>query len=185
METFDPHPLLRNPHAQTLASSFWPRRFPRLPRSTPREFETEPGTRIRGECHWQPKPRERPTLVLVHGLEGSSESGYMRGIAEKAFAAGLNVVRVNQRTCGGSEELSATLYGSCLSGDYRAVLYELIERDRSPAIYFAGYSMGGNLVLNMAGLLGRDAPAELKGVCGVCPTIELAACVGAIERSQN
>src|SRR5262249_6439609 len=101
------------------------------------------------------------------------------------YVAGLNVVRVNQRTCGGSEELSATLYGSCLSSDYRAVLYELIERDRLPAIYFAGYSMGGNLVLNMAGQLGTSAPAELRGVCGVCPTIEVAACVDAIGRREN
>src|SRR3954471_24465138 len=136
MREFEPHPLLRNCHAMTIASALWPRRTDRLPLPEPRNFQVEPGTCLLAKCHWQARPRECGTLVLVHGLEGSSESGYMRGIAEKAFAAGLNVVRVNQRTCGGSEELSATLYGSCLSGDYRAVLYELIERDRSPAIYF-------------------------------------------------
>jgi predicted alpha/beta-fold hydrolase len=123
--------------------------------------------------------------VLVHGLEGSSESGYMRGLAEQAFVAGMNVLRVNQRTCGGSEEMAATLYGSGLSGDYRAILLELIARDRLPEIFFAGYSMGGNLVLSMAGKLGQDAPAELRGVCGVCPTIELEGCVAAIERREN
>jgi predicted alpha/beta-fold hydrolase len=77
------------------------------------------------------------------------------------------------------------LYGSGLSADYRAILFELIERDRLPALYFAGYSMGGNLVLAMAGRLGADAPRELRGVCGVCPTIELAACVDAIGRPSN
>ena len=90
----------------------------------PREFETEPGTSIRGQCHWQSQPRERPTLLLVHGLEGSSESAYMFGLAERAFAAGWNAVRLNQRNCGGTESLTPTLYHSGLSGDYRAVLFE-------------------------------------------------------------
>jgi predicted alpha/beta-fold hydrolase len=185
METFQPHLLLHNPHAQTLASAFWPRRFPRLPRSTPREFETEPGTRIRGECHWQSQPRERPTLVLVHGLEGSSESGYIRGLAERAFAAGWNAVRLNQRNCGGTESLTPTLYNSGLSGDFRAVLIELIERDSLSEIFFVGYSMGGNLVLKMAGELAGAAPRQLRGVAAVGPALELALCVDAVGLPSN
>ena len=185
MKTFEPHPLLRNPHAQTLAATFLPRRFPRLPQGVPREFETEPGTRIRGECHWQVAPRERPTLVLVHGLEGSSESGYMLGLAERAFVAGWNAVRLNQRNCGGTESLTPTLYNSGLSGDYRAVLAELIEKDSLPAIYFAGYSMGGNLVLKMAGELAGQVPRQLCAVAGVCATIDLAKCADAIALPGN
>jgi predicted alpha/beta-fold hydrolase len=185
MKTFEPHPLLRNPHAQTFAYAFLPRRFPRLPEGTPREFETEPGTRIRGECHWQSKPREHPTLVLVHGLEGSSDSGYMRGLAERAFAAGWNAVRLNQRNCGGTESLTPTLYNSGLSGDYRAVLNELIERDSLSEIFFAGYSMGGNLVLKMAGDLSGAAPRQLRAVAAVCPTVELALCVDAVGLQSN
>src|ERR1700733_13163495 len=138
METFEPHRLLRGGHAQTFAGAYWRRRFPRLPPGSPREFETEPGTRIRGYGHWQSHPRERPTLVLVHGLEGSSESGYMFGLAERAFAAGWNAIRLNQRNCGGTESLTPTLYHSGLSGDYRAVLFELIEQDALPEIFFAG-----------------------------------------------
>jgi predicted alpha/beta-fold hydrolase len=185
MKAFEPHPLLRNPHAQTIAGAFWPRRFPRLSRSTGREFETEPGTRIRGECHWQAQPRERPTLVLVHGLEGSSDSGYMLGLAERAFTAGWNAVRLNQRNCGGTESLTPTLYNSGLSGDCRAVLFELIERDSLREIFFAGYSMGGNLVLKMAGELAGSAPRQLRGVAAVCPSADLAACADAIGRPGN
>jgi predicted alpha/beta-fold hydrolase len=185
MKTFEPHPLLRNPHAQTLVSSFLPRRFPRLPRSAPRDFEAELGTRIRGECHWQAAPRERPTLVLVHGLEGSSESGYMLGLAERAFVAGWNAVRLNQRNCGGTESLTPTLYNSGLSGDYRAVLAELIERDSLPEIFFAGYSMGGNLVLKMAGELAGRAPHQLRAVAGVCPCVDLGLCADAVGLARN
>ena len=185
MNPFEPHPLLHNPHAQTLAATFLPRRFPRLPPSLSREFEVEPGTRIRGECHWQAAPVERPTLVLVHGLEGSSESGYMLGLAERAFAAGWNAVRLNQRNCGGTESLTPTLYNSGLSCDYRAVLLELIERDTLPRVFCAGYSMGGNLVLKMAGEFAGAAPPQLRGVAGVCPTIELAKCADALALPGN
>jgi hypothetical protein len=185
MKMFEPQLFLRNPHAQTLAATFLPRRFPCLPRSVSRDFEVEPGTRIRGECHWQPVPQERPTLVLVHGLEGSSESGYMLGLAERAFVAGWNAVRLNQRNCGGTESLTPTLYNSGLSGDYRAVLAELIERDTLPRVFFAGYSMGGNLVLKMAGEFAGSAPPQLRGVAGVCPTIELAKCADALALPGN
>ncbi len=185
MKAFEPHPLLRNPHAQTIVSTFWPRRFNRLPPSVTRDFETEPGTRIRGQCHWQAEPRERPTLLLVHGLEGSSESGYMLGLAEHAFAAGWNAIRLNQRNCGGTEALTPTLYNSGLSGDYRAVLFELIERDALPRILYAGHSMGGNLVLKMAGELAGTAPPQLAGVAAVCPCIDLAKCADAVGLPGN
>jgi predicted alpha/beta-fold hydrolase len=185
MKPFEPHSLLRNPHAQTLAAAFLPRRFPRLPGSVARDFETEPGTRIRGQCHWQAAPSERPTLVLVHGLEGSSESGHMLGLAEKAFAAGWNAVRLNQRNCGGTESLTPTLYNSGLSGDYRAVLNELIERDSLSEIFFAGYSMGGNLVLKMAGELAGNAPRQLLAVAAVCPCVDLGICADAVGLPQN
>src|SRR2546425_3112738 len=106
----------------------------------------------------------------------------MLGVADKAFAAGFHVVRMNQRNCGGTERLTTTLYNSGMSGDYRAVLEELAGRDAFEEIFFAGYSMGGNLVTKMAGEFGEAAPRELRGVCGVCPAIYLAACADALER---
>jgi predicted alpha/beta-fold hydrolase len=65
------------------------------------------------------------------------------------------------------------------------VLVELIQRDRLPQIFFAGYSMGGNLVLKMAGELGAARPHELRGILAVSPTLDLAACVQAIARRDN
>jgi hypothetical protein len=156
-----------------------------LPRSIPREFEVEPGSRILGQCHWQAVPRKSPTLVLVHGLEGSADSDYMLGLAERAYLAGWNAVRLNQRNCGGTEALTPTLYNSGLSGDYRAVLSELIERDSLPEIFFGGYSMGGNLVLKMAGEFADAAPPQLRAVAGVCPPVELATCSDATALPQN
>jgi predicted alpha/beta-fold hydrolase len=183
VKDFEPHPLLRQADRMTLAATFWPR--PRL--AVPAEdrlFTVEPGTRILGRCHWQPEPKSRATLVLVHGLEGSSESPYMLGTAGQALAAGMNVIRMNQRNCGGTEELTPTLYNSGLSADYAVVVRELAA-EGFPEIFVAGYSMGGNLVLKMAGEMGGEAPVALRGVAAVCPSVDLAACVAAIESPRN
>ncbi len=185
MKEFIPHRVLRNAHAMTIAASFWPRRYRRLPASVERLFEVAPGTRVRGECHWQPEPRTRPTLVLLHGLEGSSESDYILGTAEKAWVAGFNVVRLNQRNCGGTEKLTPSLYHSGLSGDIRAVVLELIERDALPEVFAAGFSMGGNLVLKMAGEIGDAAPAQLRAFVAVAPALDLAACADALAEPRN
>ncbi len=109
----------------------------------------------------------------------------MLGLAERAFLAGWNAVRLNQRNCGGTESLTPTLYNSGLSGDYRAVLLELIDRDALPEIFFAGYSMGGNLVLKMAGELAALAPRQLLGVAAVCPCIDLALCADSVALPAN
>ena len=187
MQTVDfvPHALLGNGHAMTIVAAFVPRRFS-LPEAEPRLFEVDPFSRLLGQCHWQMgKLRDTPVLVLVHGLEGSADSYYMRGIAEKAFRRGLHVVRLNQRNCGGTEKLTPTLYNSGMSGDYRAVLDELATGDGFERIFFAGYSMGGNLVTKMAGEFGEDVPAALRGVCSVCPALDLSACADALDRKDN
>src|SRR5688500_1644232 len=165
----------------------WARRraFPDLPRPVERFFDVAADARVLAHCHWHPQPQAHPTLIALHGLEGSSEAHYMRGMAAKAWARGFNVVRLNQRNCGGTEHLSHGLYHSGLTADPLFVLRELIERDALSRIAIAGYSLGGNLALKLAGELGTAAPPELKAVCGVSPVIERESCVRAIERREN
>jgi predicted alpha/beta-fold hydrolase len=185
MEKFEPHALLRNGHAMTIAAAFVPRKF-ELPPPEDRLFQVDPESRILGRCHWQPgKRRESPVIVILHGLEGSSESNYVCGIAEKAFRRGFHAVRLNQRNCGGTEALTPTLYNSGMSGDYRAVLEELSNGDGFEQIFFVGYSMGGNLMTKMAGEFGEAAPKALRGVCVVCPAMDLGACADALQRRDN
>lgn len=188
---FAPHPLFRSGHAQTIAGYAWPRRyrFRALARDENRLFEVAPGVRLLARCRWQTKEADKraayPTLVLLHGLEGSSQSIYMLGTTQKAFAAGFNVVRVNMRNCGGTEHLAPTLYNSSMSPDMRAVVSELIARDELNAIFLAGFSMGGNIVLKLTGEYGADAPTQLRGVAAVSPAIDLAACADKIAHRSN
>src|SRR5439155_5077356 len=182
---FQPHPLLKNGHLMTIASAWWARTFA-LPAAEERLFAVDAESRILGHCHWQEgRRRDAPVIALVHGLEGSSDSNYMRGIAEKAWQRGFHVIRLNQRNCGGTELLTPTLYNSGMSADYRAVLEELSGRDGFRKIFFAGYSMGGNLVTKMAGELGEHAPSALRAIAAVCPALNLSACADALERTDN
>jgi len=182
---FQPHPLLRSGHAMTIAGAFVPRTFA-LSVPEQRFFQVDPWSKLLAHCHWQPgKRKDAPVIVIIHGLEGSSDSNYVRGIADKAFQRGYHVVRMNQRNCGGTEALTPTLYNSGMSGDYRAVFHELADGDGFEQIFFAGYSMGGNLVTKMAGEYGENVPKALRGVCAVCPALDLAACADALERRDN
>src|SRR5258707_12509162 len=72
-----------------------------------------------------------------------------------------------------------------MSADYRAVFEELSNADGFEQIFFAGYSMGGNLVTKMSGELGSAVPKALRGVCAVCPALDLGACADALERWDN
>jgi len=182
---FEPHPLLKNSHLMTIAAAWWMRTFDLAP-AEDRLFQVDAESKILGHCHWQEGKRlDMPVIALVHGLEGSSGSNYMLGIAEKAWANGFHVVRLNQRNCGGTELLTPTLYNSGMSGDYRAILEELANGDGFEQVFFAGYSMGGNLVTKMAGEFGCSAPRQLRGVCAVCPALDLASCADELERWDN
>ena len=186
LRPFDPHPLFRNSHLATVAAAYWPRDFSSLPAATNRLFEVEPGTRLLAKCHWQERQHGHGTLVLVHGLEGSSESPYVLGIAERAYRAGFNVLRMNQRNCGGTEHLTPTLCHSGLSEDYRAVLSELIACDRLREIFFSGHSTGGNLVLKRrANLRGRRRASCEGSVRSVLVSISRPARTAAATRETS
>jgi predicted alpha/beta-fold hydrolase len=175
---------LRGGHLQTLASFFLSRRIV-LPPSESRLIEVEPGVQVLCHCHWQQERESTLTAIVVHGLEGSSESQYMLGIAAKGLAAGMNVVRMNQRNCGGTDALSPTLYHSGRSRDVAAVAQNLMDQDRISRFALVGFSMGGNLVLKLAGEWGREAPPQFRAVAAVCPSMNLAASADALHLPGN
>jgi len=189
---FHPRPWLRNGHLQTIAGNFLRRRN-ELPQPVAQLVEVSPAhgtqisTQILCECHWQPLPERptRPTAIILHGLEGSSNSQYMIGNANKLWRAGCNVVRMNMRNCGGTERLTPTLYHSGLSKDVEGVMRYFLKTQGLQSIALIGYSMGGNLVLKCAGDLGSNAPKELRAVVGVSPVVDLAESADALHEPKN
>ena len=183
-DAYSPRRGLRNGHLMTVYCWGKPRNFPRLPPPDDRVFDVEPGVRVLAHCHWQTDRAAHPAILGLHGLESSSAAHYMRGLADKAFASGFNVILLNQRNCGGTEALTDGLYHSGLTADAHLVIQE-IAREGIDRVVVAGYSLGGNLALKLAGDYGGAYPPSLKGVCAVSPVIELAECVRALERRQN
>jgi len=156
-----------------------------LPPGEEQLVEVTAGIKVRCWCRWQPNRAEALTLIVVHGLEGSSESQYMTGVARNGLAAGVNVVLMNQRNCGGMDHFAPTLYNSSLSADVAAVARHMVEQGGVKHFVLAGFSMGGNLVLKLAGEWGSNGPPEFRAVVGVCPAMDLAASADALHEPAN
>jgi len=203
---FVSRPWLANGHLQTIAGNYLPRHLS-LPPAVTQLVEVKPahGTQISSqvlcECHWQPLDdyASRPTIIILHGLEGSSRSQYVLGNADKLWHAGCNVVRMNMRNCGPKSgfksgpsgryeemaRLTPTLYHSGLSGDVAAVMKFFIETRALRSVALLGYSMGGNLVLKLDGEFGAAPPPQLRCVIGVSPAVDLAQSADALHKPQN
>lgn len=176
-------PFFSNPHLLTIAGNYWKRdldieRFP----VTATLYPTEPGVQVLVHSQ-QPTTAPVAELIAVHGLEGSSDAGYARSLAQAALHAGCAMHRFNMRSCGGTEQHSGrTLYHSGQTADLLAVL----RRIKGPApVFLIGFSLGGNVVLKLAGELGETAKDLIAGVLAVSTPIDLAACVERLRSRSN
>jgi len=182
MVPFDP--LLRSPHLQTLAAHFW--RRPDAEAEFPvarRLFRTEPDVEVL-VCTQRPCRAARGEIFMVHGLEGSGQAGYIRSLSAAALRAGFAVHRFHMRTCGGTERLCQTLYHAGLTSDLLAVLREFRREGAAPA-FLVGFSLGGNVVLKLAGEMRESAREYVQGVCSVSAPLDLEACSRRIGQPDN
>jgi predicted alpha/beta-fold hydrolase len=176
-------PIFGNPHLLTIAGNYWRRKLDeqRFP-VEPTIYDTEPGVQIRVDSQ-APEGEPIAHLILVHGLEGSSEAGYARSLSQAALDAGCATHRFNMRSCGGTEHLSGgTLYHSGQTSDLLAVIRQL---PGGAPIFLAGFSLGGNVVLKLAGELGESAVGLIAGVMATSTPIDLAACVRKLDQPSN
>jgi predicted alpha/beta-fold hydrolase len=179
-------PLFRNPHLQTILPRFWPTTFdPHRFKTEARYFRTDADTQVLAHCNFQTcrsESVESPnTLLVVHGLTGSSNSPYVLRLTALALKAEFDVIRLNVRNCGGTEHLSSTLYHSGLTSDLRAVIEQLENR----LLYLVGFSMGGNITLKLAGEWGEVFPSHVRAVCTVSAPLDLAACAHRLSQPRN
>jgi predicted alpha/beta-fold hydrolase len=123
-------------------------------------------------------------VMMIHGLEGSSASGYLQSLSHELLNAGYATHRFNMRSCGGSEDLSSTNYHAGQTSDALAVLRHIRSEWQGP-LFLAGFSLGGNVSLKLAGELGNDAIGLLDGVCSISTPIDLTACSDALEHRRN
>jgi predicted alpha/beta-fold hydrolase len=185
MTTMRPfHPFLKSPHLSTIAGNFW--RRPDSERRWPVQpvlYETEPNVKVLVHSQ-RPDGPPRGELVLVHGLEGSSNAGYARSLVFAALRAGYATHRVNLRSCGGTEHLALSNYHSGQTTDVLHILREL-KRTTTAPLYLCGFSLGGNVSLKLTGELGDEAKSLITAVCAVSTPIDLASCATALGKREN
>lgn len=146
-------------------------------------YDTEPGTRVLVHEN-RPAGEVKGDVFMHHGLEGSSRSGYMVSLAQALCEAGYAAHRINMRGCGGTEQLTSTLYHSGLTQDVRAILEQRRAQTGAP-LFLIGFSLGGNVALKLAGEMGEAANRLLAGVAAVSTPIDLHACVRRLAAREN
>lgn len=177
-------PFFRNAHLATIAGNFWRRnldleRFP----AKATVWATEPGVQVMAMSH-EPERAPAGELFVLHGLEGSHDSGYCQSLAQAALERGFRVHRLNMRGCGGTEELSKTLYHAGLTADLRSILEQRKSEGGGP-FFLAGFSLGGNVVLKLAGELGERGREWIAAVASVSTPIDLHACCLELRKRKN
>lgn len=177
-------PIVANNHILTLAGNFWRRRLDTA--SFPVQsklLETEPGVQVL-VLSQQPHGDALGDMVLVHGLEGSAESGYMRSLAQAGLEAGFAMHRFHMRSCGGTAHLCPTLYHAGLTSDLLAFLEQLEKQGRAP-VFLIGFSLGGNVTLKLTGELGENAARLIAATCAVSTPIDLLASTRRLGKLDN
>lgn len=167
---FRPLRGLSGPHAQTILASAL--RRPKL-RGLRRERWRTPDGDFFDVDRIQRSDRA-PTLLVFHGMEGSSKSGYVAELLRGTEPRGWNAVAVNFRSCSGEENETILSYNSGDTRDPKLVLDKL----KGP-IFAAGFSLGGNVLLKLLAEVG--AAEKIKAAAAVGVPFDLASCARSID----
>ena len=176
MLSFRPLPLLGNPHVQTILGNYvslMSRGFP----TRKRVVALADGDRVvlheTPPC--RPHPQE-PMVLLVHGLGGSHQSPYMERLTRRLSGLGWRVFRMDLRAAGAGARLARRFYNAACSPDIRTVAETLAQVYPRSSLAIVGASLGGNIVLKLAGEAGARPVPSLCAVVAIAPPIDLIRC---------
>ena len=182
--SFQPHPLIRGGHLQTLAGAYLPGPKSTIQSATQHHVELPDGDVVvvhdNKPSTWTPGDR---AALLMHGLSGCHGSGYMIRIADRLWQNGVRSFRMDHRGCGAGRKLARNPFNAGRSDDARCVVSFLERLCAESTFAIAGFSLSGNILLKMLGEAPADVPDSIGPVVAVNPPIDLYACVRAIETS--
>ncbi len=182
---FVPHPWLRGGHSQTVVARYLGGDRRRID-ATSHIVELLDGDRLlileSVPRFWQPS---HPTALLVHGLAGSADAGYIVRVGERLMRMGIRVVRMNLRNAGDGFGLARGIYHAGRSDDLRVVATWLATRNPESPIGLVGFSLGANLVLKLASESASEPLDALDCVLAANPPIDLAACARLMLTREN
>ena len=171
----------RGRHLQTVWGRFF-RRAIDVP-STRARWTTPDGDFL--DLEFVDGPVASPTLLVLHGLEGSSKRKYVRGLLSLARDRGWRGVALNFRSCSGTPNRTARLYHSGETGDLDWVIGELLKRDPGASILPVGFSLGGNVLLKWLGETGEAVPTEVRAGVAISTPFDLAAAAEKMSRGLS
>lgn len=151
--TFKPAWWLKNKHLQTIFARYAGRR--RSIESRKEIFELPDGDFL--DCRWV-GGETGPIVLILHGLEGSVESHYAKGMLMAAADNGWRGVLVHFRSCGGELNRLPRGYHSGDTADLNEFVQYLQNKEPNTPIIGVGYSMGGNVLLKWLGEMGGKNP---------------------------
>jgi uncharacterized protein len=178
---FRPARWLRGPHAQTIAGRFLRRAA--APPVRRERVATPDGDFL--DLDFMPaagRPPDAPVALVLHGLEGCTESGYVRTTLLELARQGIRGVGLNFRSCSGEPNRTARFYHAGETADLAHVVALLRERFPGAPIGVVGFSLGGNVLLKFLGERGREGPEEVRGAVAISVPYELAAGAERLER---
>ena len=179
---------LASAHLQTLGASlpfFAPPRSFRPAGDETLRIPLPRGGALHAHAWWHDGPGPRPAVVVVHGVGGSSESRYVIRAAVALHRAGWHVLRLDLRGAGDSMGDVRELYHAGLTEDPRATLDYLAEDPRVSSVGLVGFSLGGHVLLRLAGEMGAEVPPALKAVVAISAPLDLSEVTRAIERRRS
>ncbi len=181
---FDPCPFLSDPHQQTIISSFF--NWLSEPISQQKIVSLPDGDKISLEITtpigWK---EDHVTVFMVHGLCGSHQSPYLIRLAQRLEALGIRSVRFNMRCCGSGRGMARNIYHSGRSEDVFYALKAIHQDHPLSSVILIGFSLGGNIVLKMAGELHHLADRFLHKVFAISPPVDLLSSVHMMGQEKN
>lgn len=172
--------LLGNPHIQTVFPTLF-RKVQALPSEMER-IETPDGDFLELAVSAQGSNR---AVLLSHGLEGSADAIYMRGMARFLYGQGYDVIRWNLRGCGAEPNLKPFSYHSGASHDLRTVIAHILSRFQYASLGLVGFSVGGNLTLKYLGEEAAGLDARIKGAVCISVPCDLRSSSERLAEPQN
>lgn len=125
------------------------------------------------------------TVLLIHGLEGSSKSHYMISHANDLNTAGFDAICMNLRGCSGEDNLLLKTYHSGKTDDVKFIIEYLLENYNYENIVIIGFSLGGNMTLKYLGEFANELPKEVKGGIAVSVPIDLTSAQAEMSKVKN
>lgn len=174
-------PLFKNRHIQTILGLIALGPKPSKEYKTKRILISIPEGKLALDCTYQ-ENKNSPTLLIIHGLTGSSSSAYVERISRLSYLQGFNIIRMNMRGCGNTEKLTPSIYNAGQSTDLQAVITYLIK-NKNKKISILSYSLGGNLALKWAGEY--KIPKQVLSLTAISPAIDLEKAGKASELPEN